>query len=216
MVEENEGSSGSSVEVPKPVVVAEDAVTRLFQQGYREKPETPYLKIKGEAREALARMPDGKKGIVLGSGDKTRSWREKGWSTLDILPESEADYIDNVNYLDNRLRPDTQDFILAEHITFDPAGDRYAVPGRLLKQANKALRPEGILILQTASFENEPETTIPTREKFARTLTRHGFQTVVEVHPYEEYDEKSDKRVQKVAYYAKKVAEGYDRARITE
>jgi hypothetical protein len=68
------------------------------------------------------------------------------------------------------------------------------------------------LVVESASFDNEPEASIPNRVNFAELMTAHGFDAVIEVGTYYHYGE--DKKEQKVVYYGKKVATGWDGSRV--
>lgn len=85
-------------EVKPPVFIDTQAVKRLNKEGWREHWEP--LKIIDEAREATYHLPDDKIGIVLGSGENTPEWKQKGWKTLDIDSSIGADFTVDANYLE--------------------------------------------------------------------------------------------------------------------
>lgn len=190
--------------ISKPTLMAEDTIRRLNSEGFRERFEP--LKIVDEAREVLERMPEGKSGIVLGSGPNTKSWKTKGWKTLDIDPSSNADFIVDANQLETLVTPASQDFLMTEFITFDPKGENGVGRGRLLQQANKALKEGATLVVRTAHQEGMA-TYLPDRRDFVHQMTDYGFQTVVELHQI--IDSGGNIKEQEVVYYGKKVAEGY-------
>lgn len=108
--------------LPQPLTIGESAVRRFNLQGLRE--NYPPLNIIDTARIAMSRMPDGKAGIVLGSGPNTTDWRQRGWQTLDIDPLAGADYLIDANRLEEVVHPGSQDFVLAERILFDYSGKK--------------------------------------------------------------------------------------------
>jgi hypothetical protein len=56
-------------EVKPHIVISQDAVARLNSEGFRYTWEP--LRTVDEAREAAMRMPEGRTGIVIGSGPNT-------------------------------------------------------------------------------------------------------------------------------------------------
>ena len=94
--------------IPEPDEIAKASLIWLKIKNWFRKSES--LEIVIYAKKALLHMPEGKTGIVLGSGNNTKSWKEKGWKTLDIKPESKADYIANANKMENAISPASQDF----------------------------------------------------------------------------------------------------------
>jgi hypothetical protein len=90
-------------------------------------------------------------------------------------------------------------------------GKEGMTPARLLQQANRVLCGGRSLVIESASFENTSEATVPNRAHFAELMTQHGFDTVVEVSQYHHFGE--DKKEQKVVYYGRKTAEGFDASR---
>lgn len=141
----------SGTQLGYPIEISNEAITRLNEQGYR--PLWPALELVDSAREALARMPYGKNGVVIGSGPNTQAWREKGWHTLDIDRASGADYVVDANDLETVIPANSQDFLFAEAIRMDEGGNAGVGWGRLLNQANYALKNGGELIIQTAHKE---------------------------------------------------------------
>ncbi len=192
--------------VPPPEVIGENAVGRLNLLGERE--IYPPLDIIGRARIALSKMPEGKAGIVLGSGPNTADWKRRGWKTLDIDPSVGADYTANANETEKHVALSSQDFIFVETIVFDRRGRKGVGPGRLLQQANAVLRPGGILVIKSAHAEGAPNRQVPDRHWYAGQLQKHGFQAVVEVHDINE-DPAEQYLDQRVVYYGVKVAEGF-------
>ena len=206
-----EGSISPEIntEVKTPVLISPEAVKRLNGEGVRYGWEP--LRIVDEGRIAIARMPEGKSGIVIGSGPNTPEWKTRGWRTLDIDPQAGADMTLDANQLETMVPADSQDFLLSEYLTFDQLGKEGVTPARLLQQANRILKIGGELIIESVSFENLPESTIPNRLEFAELMAKHGYDTVVEVGEYYHFGE--DKKEQRVVYYGKKVASGFDGAR---
>lgn len=192
--------------IPAPEIIGENAVRRLNLVGARER-YAP-LDIIDRARVALAKMPEGKTGIVLGSGPNTADWRNRGWKTLDIDPTVGADYTANANQTEKHIAPSSQDFILAETIVFDRRGRKGVGPGRLLQQANLALRPGGMLVIESAHVEGSPIRQVPDKQWYAQQMRKHGFRTVVELHDRNELPSEQFLD-QRVFYYGVKVAEGF-------
>lgn len=193
--------------VPEPLNMASDTIERLNSQGMREKFEP--LRIVDECREALYDMPEGKEGIVVGSGPNTELWRAKGWKTLDLDPESNADMILNANEMAGTVAPESQDFVYAEAITMDSKGVKGASPARLLNQFNKVLKPGGKLIIQTAHFEGV-KTSLPNREGYIKLLQAHGFYGIAELGTIHYLDETGSKYEQRVVYYGEKKRAGFE------
>ena len=197
-------SSLSSI-VPEPQIIATDAVSRLNFEGQREK--LPFLDIIDGCREALARMPEGKTGIVIGSGRNTNEWKYRGWKTLDKDPVFEPDLACDANLMSETVPPGSQDFIFAECLTFDPFGEKGVVPARLLAEANKVLKTGGKLIIKTAHEEDTSKSkfmTIPDRRRYMYELQKHGFHGISELG-------KLEGSMQRVIYWGEKVRDGYKR-----
>jgi SAM-dependent methyltransferase len=196
-----------TTEVPEPVNLGADTIWRLNSEGMRGEYEP--LTIVDECRDAMRKMPEGHKGIVLGSGDNSSEWRHRGWKTLDIDPMVHADFTADANHLENVLKPASMDYICAEAIRMDPNGIIGVSPARLLHQANMALKPGGKLIIVTANYGGYTEVTLPEKDKYARLMQRHGFQGVIEVHPRNYHQGDLEKFDQKVVYYGVKKRTGY-------
>lgn len=193
--------------LPQPLTIGESAVRRFNLQGLRE--NYPPLNIIDTARIAMSRMPDGKAGIVLGSGPNTMEWKQKGWRTLDVDPNAGADYTMDANRLEEVVHPGSQDFVLAERILFDYSGKKGLSHGRLLREANFVLKPGGTLIIRSTHVEGSPTAQVPDRHWYAKQLRKHGFQAITEVHDIHEVDPTKGYRQQEVFYYGVKLAEGF-------
>lgn len=206
----SDGSEGMEIQEVQPAItIADSAVSRLNREGYRNRWEP--LDIVDSSREALVRMPEGKTGIVIGSGPNTAEWKGRGWKTLDINPAVGADMTVDANHLETVVMPGTEDYIFAECVKFDPKGNEGVSPSRLLQQANKTLRTGGLIIVEGVNLENYPDASSPPRKQFAALMTQHGFNAVVEVTEYHHFGE--DSKEQRVYYYGRKVATGYDESR---
>src|SRR3989338_6006020 len=101
----------------EPVVMGKDTITRLNRAGTRE--NNVNLKLVDECRAAIGNMPDGKSGVVVGSGPNTEAWRGRGWQTIDVNPTAGADFVVDANHMVTVLGPKSRDFVCAEYVTFD-------------------------------------------------------------------------------------------------
>ncbi len=189
--------------VDQPRVISNSAVERLTNQG--KLVENVNFRVIHECKKVLEKMPEDKKGLILGSGGNTEKWRERGWVTLDIDETCQPDIVGDANYLDDLDLSDF-DYICAECIRFDRQGKLGVSRGRLLDQANKSMPEGGKLIIMTSHAEGK-DTEVPDRRWFANLMCRHGFKTVVELFPLQT-DRKGVKR-QKVVYYGEKIRGGY-------
>ena len=192
--------------VGPPILISDEAVARLNREGLRYTWEP--LRVVDEAREAMFRMPDGKSGVVLGSGPNTAEWKGRGWKTLDIDSGAGADFTVDGNLMETVVPAKSQDFLLAECVTMDEGGLNGVGWGRLLNQANAVLKDGGTISVVTAAFEGNSETTLPPRDWYGEVMAQHGFEAIVEVHKIEAYA--PGKTAQKVIYHGQKVAEGFD------
>jgi len=202
-------STGESA-LGRPWIASSEAIRRCFRLGQGEYVEE--LKIVGECRAAMAGMPRGKRGLVLGSGFNTELWEKRGWDTLDISPRYGPHFVADANWLEG-LGLGSYDFIYAECITFDASGENGVNPARLLNQANKALKTGGKLIIETAHVEGveKSEKSVPDRRRYANLMVAHGFKTIVELGMIWNGGEVKEQRA---VYYGEKRAEGYDQSRI--
>lgn len=191
--------------VNKPVLISDDTVSRLNLEGSSTNYEPLQTVNRGhKAREGLS---PNETGIVVGSGENTSDWKEKGWRTCDFNPKFNSDLNVDANDLENYVPEKSQDFILAECVTFDKLSQKGVSPSRLLNQANKLLKTGGILIVETANFEGLDDAGVPKRNKYLDLMARHGFNAVAEVF---QYDEIGDGILdQKIIYYGKKVVDGH-------
>lgn len=194
--------------VKPPILISDTTITRHLHEGWRYK--SRIFQTIAEARAALGQMPEGKQGIVLGSGSNTLEWKAKGWQTLDIDPYWKSDFILDANRLESVVEPGSQDYIYAEHLNLDRKGVRGVGWGRLLQQANLILKEGGILFIRTGTFENSPISQLPPRDQFAQSMAQHGFSTITELHLITEYQGITH---QDLVYYGRKMAEGFDPTR---
>jgi len=169
----------SAVKERSPLTIFDDAIARFNREGLRGVAGYEFLESVGSVREALNRMPQRKRGIVLGSGQNSEDWRRRGWNALDINPTAGADFTVDVNNMSEVVPAGSQDFLYAEHLRFHPGGNERAGWGRLPQQANLALKEGGLLTVRTANIEGESDATVPPREYFTNTLAEHGFDVVV-------------------------------------
>jgi len=193
----------SPTNINPPILIGDTTIDRFNKE---KKLNWEPLNIINDSRLVLQKMPNGKTGIVLGAGPNTKFWKEKGWKTLDIDPKFESDIIQDVNYLENKVAQGSQDYLYAECIKLDSDWTKGANPVKLLEQANKALKINGTLIIETANLEGSQTTTIPSRKSFAEMVATYGFDTVVEISDTNPKNLKY--REQQAIYYARKVREG--------
>jgi hypothetical protein len=188
--------------IPAPVLISKSMLSwSRLREGIRK---SESWKIIDGAKKALSRMPDGKKGIVLGSGGNTELWKKKGWKTLDIKSKSKADFVADANNLEKAIAPGSRDFLLAEYISFDLTGKKGVIAKNLIEQSNKVLKIGGILIIETGHHEGWPwPDPLPNKTDFANLMTNNGFQTVLELDKIEVWAETV--RQQEVVYYGKKL-----------
>ena len=179
----------------QPIWMSLDAVNRLTREGS----SWDRLGLITKCAEVLRELPEGKSGIVVGSGDKSDLWRSRGWKTLDSDPESDADIITNANL--KFADPSTQDYIFSECVSMGKDADTAVVPRLFLKQAFEALKDEGVLMMETASFDKNREVAIPNREDFTNMMVEAGCNVVLAV--LGRIVGKENKH-QKVFYYAVK------------
>ena len=188
--------------IPAPVLISKSVLSwSRLREGIRK---SESWKIIDDAKKALSRMPDGKRGIVLGSGDNTDLWKKKGWKTLDVKPTSKVDFVADANNLEKVIAPSSQDFLLAEYISFDLTGKKGVIAKNLIEQSNKVLKIGGILIIETGHHEGWPwPDPLPNKTDFANLMANNGFQTVLEQDKVEVWAETV--RQQGVVYYGKKL-----------
>lgn len=209
--------------IPKETPLAASAVENLRSTS----PEWPPLMRVTQVYETLSYMPEGKSGIVLGSGPNTSAWKDIGWKTLDVDHTVSPDYIADANYLEQYIERGSVDFIFAENIRMDPSGSEGVIPENMIKGASEVLKMGGVFTVYTADFSDTirvdskedgfGEVTIPDYNEFARVLRQHGFDVTVLLEPMEYVDEEAIKNKdwsQRVWYISTKIAEGYDPDRV--
>jgi predicted SAM-dependent methyltransferase len=188
---------------PQPVHITESDREALFSRG--EKEHSEFLRVIGNSNEF---------GVVVGSGQNTQRWGERGWLTLDISPEHNPSYVCDAHHLESQIPPESLDYVFAENIAFDTTSEKGVTPGRLLQQANVVLKPGGKLIIESAYFYPGTKNQLPDRNKFINQMTEHGFFTVVETKEITG-GYKGKGIAQKVIYYGEKKAPGFDESRVT-
>lgn len=155
------------------------------------------------AEKAKEKMPNDKRGIVLGAGNNTQIWRDKGWETLDIDATCNPDHVLDANNLAASFGDNMFDFVYVEYLTMHPVArtpvrtidkegvdfDEPAVGHKeVLKQSHAALKPGGVLTIETADFgyieireKNEPQLIVPVAEEFVELMKELGFEVVLRV-----------------------------------
>lgn len=195
--------------------INEDTCNNLLRLGAAD--VDPKYRTIQDAIDATNQIPGGKSGIVLGSGPHTDEWREKGWQTLDIDARFNPDLKGDAQTLDELTPPGTNDYVLAEHIRFDPKGVDGVARGALLKQMNLALKDGGVAIVETASIINGGKgQTTPDQPWFLRLMQAHGFDVIsVCGKPTKYFDPDGQEVVQrKITYYGRKIHDSDVRVQI--
>jgi hypothetical protein len=62
--------------IPEPTEMGIQTIRRLNAKGMRSEFEP--LGIVDQCKEALHKIPPGENGLVLGSGENTRQWKQRG------------------------------------------------------------------------------------------------------------------------------------------
>ncbi len=164
----------------------------------------------------MVSLLDNQTGIVLGSGQNTNKWCQKGWKTIDISPKIKPNYTGDVNHLAKIVGDKKFDFVLSENITLNPeAGyivknvNGYLEPSvgheNLIIQASLVLKKNGKLIINTADF-GDKSVSLPKSEIFSNILTKHGFNHVMEIPRLDDFlnTSKREKGIS-VIWYAEKL-----------
>ncbi len=203
-------SAGRDESVRPPFEIAAETITAFNREGKGASFEE--LALVNEVRRVMNRMPEGKSGVVLGSGPNTDLWRSRGWKTLDIDQAVGADFTLNANWLEAiSLLIGKQDFILVEYIRMDPKGIDGVHWVRLLDQARRILKLGGVVSIISGAFENNPRSTLPQRKWYGNKMAQSGFNAVVEME--RKIDDGSGQTEQRVVYHGRKVAETFDASR---
>lgn len=196
-------------------VMSSHAIKTLNRMGAKEGDER--LKLIDDCRVAIAKMPQGKRGICVGSGDLTDIWRQRGWETLDLAKEYEPTYAVDANSMIKHLGSDKYDYVYVENISMSNLGGRDGViRNRLIRQVNAILKKGGKLILQTADFGPLERncTPLPIAEYFLPFLIKSGFKPYLEVADKTIFQDSSKRSLgERVVYYAEKISDNFDRQR---
>lgn len=169
-----------------------------------------------ECREAVYQIPQGKRGLCVGSGWNTKSWKERGWDTLDIDPLVQAKFTANANRMVGVTGIKAYDYIYVEGITMNINEKEGITRGRLLQQANVALKTGGKLMIETADFgKNEKGSILPVAEDFLPLLVKHGFKAYIVINKPNDFNDSMVRTTDGiyVTYYAEKIADGFDEKR---
>ena len=200
----------NSENVPPYVELSSAAIFTMNEAGLGGSYEP--LIIIDEARvPALSHMPEGKYGVVVGSGPNTPEWAERGWCTLDIDPSCRPQVVADANFMAQAFPEHTWgrwDYVLAENIRIDPTGGLGVNPTKLLEEASILLKEGGILtVVSVNGYNKSPGATVPDKDIFAGKMCKLGFTTVVEshlVHKYIRSDGLGEGVQQRVIYYGRK------------
>ena len=202
-------------------ILSSEQIAKLNAEGARFSSRT--IKMIDECRDAMEKMPSGARGIVIGPGDNSSSWHDKGWETIDILDSVGPTYVADANRLAEVTKGVKYDFVLSEYVTLHPeaghptktiaeAGEEYFEPAvgheNLLIQARQVLKPGGRLIIKTVEF-GEADYSVPKVEEYALLLRKNGFAPILEVRAIEDFTNPEErKRGVKVVWYAERVSQG--------
>ena len=145
----------------------------------------------------MIRLPNNQTGIVLGSGQNTDKWCQKGWETIDISPKLKPNYTGDVNHLAEIVGDKKFNFVLSENITLNPKTgcliknvNGYWEPAvgheNLIIQASLVLKKNGKFIINTADF-GDKSVNLPKSEILSNMLTKHGFSHVMEISQMDDF-----------------------------
>jgi hypothetical protein len=218
MGEESSFSVGGVDHQQENVLPSLDQFGQMYHEGRQL--ETPVARMIDECLKAMAELPLGKRGIVLGSGPNTESWHSRGWKTIDIDPTFRPTYLGDANKLAEVVGGGSFDYILSEYITMDevagtlmPRNDRdFLEPAmgseNLLIQASKVLKMGGKLIIASGDFGGNPDVGVIRAEEYASMIRRHGFAPSVLTVSLEDFSD-PERRSQgvNITWYAEKVNE---------
>ena len=105
--------------------------------------------------------PSGKRMLVIGSGPNTQFWQNRGAETLDIDSQWQSDFTTDANNFTQVTGENAFDIILSECVTINPEGKKGVNFERLVQQIAKALKPNGELFIQSATFNILPNQLVP-------------------------------------------------------
>ena len=145
--------------------------------------------------QAIRGMPIGETGLVLGTGENTPEWKNRGWLTLDISPRQKADFTADARYTPEILRRTDHyplDYLAAEGIWFGEPPKWFELDKRLANQLKHTILPSstGITIEELTEVANQSlkdggvfvyigasEEWLPTMEE---ELSHLGFETRIQ------------------------------------
>lgn len=166
------------------------------------------------AEAAMQQMPNGLNGIVLGSGENTADWRKRGWDTMDLQAEYQADLTGHAEALSSidATHKGQRDYVLAENISFEPAGIEGIDTKALIRAMNQALKTGGIGVIRTVDViggRDKEHNTIPGHLEFIALLQQQGFDvvSVVEEPEPNTLNNGDDSITRVITYYGEKKAE---------
>jgi hypothetical protein len=221
---------GETWDMDKPTLIVGEALIEMIQGGelYRNKKMMLIFNIE----DATSRMPEGKRGIVLGPSDvwNTR-WQNAGWDTLDKDKKAKATYTVDLNRIETHPRYQemvrSYDFLFSRYMTF--GGKELSggiTPQMLLSIANKILAREGIIAVETGfsaivtekGLEKDPLSFLPDLKKFVHDMINFGFtgvSVVVDPFEFDTWVDPTDSNKgyvvnRKVTYYGMKTEEGWE------
>ncbi|MFA7301485.1 MAG: hypothetical protein WC069_04200 [Candidatus Shapirobacteria bacterium] len=100
---------------------------------------------------------DGKKILVVGSGDNTEFWKCLGCVTLDIDPAVNPDFVINANMLDNSAVEGGYDVVYCEFLKMDPNGEDGVNLNNLLRGSLNILKDGGMVVMESSVVDYEGE-----------------------------------------------------------
>jgi hypothetical protein len=134
-----------------------------------------------ELQELREKGPGEKRMLVVGAGENTQFWKRKGACTLDVDPTCNPDLVADANIMSEDLgvqKSGPFDIVLAEIIKFDPHGKDGVTMVNLASQTFDVLGNGGILIIETATFDDTKflgSAKVPTPKDALSILANIGF-----------------------------------------
>jgi hypothetical protein len=150
-----------------------------------------YADLVFQSKEAMIKMPEGKTGLVIGSGGNTKEWNKKGWETLDVEPIFKTNYIGDANRLGEIVKEKRYDYILSENVAISnsskpPSLNNARIVNSIklesfLNNAYKILNDQGILIVQMTDSEKMLDEFRSGNDKYNLFVEKNDFLGIMEI-----------------------------------